>query len=339
MKTVVEQILTKLGVDYKATQGGKELNFNCISPTHSDIHASANINTDSGLWHCFSCLKSGNLKTFVRIVSGDDIDWQTMVTPKDSLKMKIGSIYQSSVKNILTYENDLDFSNKYEQESSNFVPAETNKMALEYLTGNKRKLSIQTIKMFNLQFSLDGDYENRIIIPYRVDGKIIGMNSRFVGDCDFSKRYRYLLNESRFGSYLYNLDRAKHNKYCILVEGPFDLMYLVQCGYTNVISTLNTRMSHGHMESLFRFKKIIFCFDNDVRTQAGRKAVMKHANSILTMVPDMPVYMVQLPDNTDANDCDLTQLQAGFSNLKRIKMKDQSEKVIDRLSLHLKQLL
>jgi DNA primase len=234
--------------------------------------------------------------------------------------MKIGSIYKTSVGNILSYENDADFSKQYEIESENFIPAEKSKKAYAYLTGDKRKLKLETIRKFGLLYARTGKYENRIIIPYSLNGKIIGMNSRFVGDCDSSKRYRYLINESRFENYIFNYDKAIDDKYCILVEGPFDLMYLVQCGYKNVVSTLNTRMTNGHIEKLMKFKKIIFCFDNDERTQAGQKAVLKHATTILKHIPDMLLYTVPLPTDTDANECEPDILNECFGKLQRLKM-------------------
>ena len=58
-------------------------------------------------------------------------------------------------------------------------------------------------------------------------------------------------------------------------------MYLVQCGYKNVISTLNTNISRKQLTKILNFKKIIFCFDNDEKTKAGQNAVLKHASDIL----------------------------------------------------------
>ena len=330
MITCVEQILHKFKIEYKSTKAGRELQFNCICPDHKDRNASAFINTASGLWHCFSCLKSGNMKTFVRIVSGDEIDWETIITPSEALKMKIGSIYKTSIDNILAYENDVDFIKTFQLESKNFVPATTNKKALTYLLD--RGFTKETIKRFDLQFSLDGNYENRVIIPYYMDGQVIGMNSRFAGECSGKDRYRYFLNQTKFNAFLYNYDNIADNNYCILVEGPFDLMYMVQSGYKNVISTLNTNITPEHMEKIMNFKKVIFCFDNDEVTQAGQTAIMKHASTILEYVPDMPVFMVPLPNDTDPNDCSEEQLKECFSKLKRIKVKAKAKSLKEKLT-------
>ena len=261
MNSKVEAVLNKLNVPYKSIKGGRELQFRCICPDHNDRHASACISTETGLWHCFSCGESGNLKSFVKIAGGNGIDIRNFITPDDDLKMRLGKIYRESAKNMLVYENDMKFEELFKTEvNDNFVPAYKNKEALKYLY-KKRKLSVDTIKNFHLMFSLSGRYENRIIIPYFDKDTIIGMNSRYIGECESSYRYRYNINNARFESYLYNFENIESYEYCILVEGPFDLMYMVQCGFKNVISTLNTRVSKGHIKKLLKFKKIIFCFD------------------------------------------------------------------------------
>lgn len=316
----VESILNKLNIPYKTIKGGRELQFRCICPNHNDRHASACISTESGLWHCFSCGESGNLRSFVRIAGGDGIDVRNFITQTDDLKMRMSRIYRESAKNILRYENDLKFEEQFRVECvDNFVDAFTNKLSYNYLC-KKRKLTLETIQKFNLMYSVSGQYSKRVIIPYYENGDIIGFNSRYIGECESSYRYRYNINHCRFDSYLYNFDNIDNYEYCILVEGPFDLMYMVQCGFKNVISTLNTRVSLGHIKKLIKFKKIIFCFDNDVETKAGQNAVMKHASEILSLCPSANLYMVKLPEGKDPNECTSEELHESFRHIHRIKI-------------------
>ena len=317
----VETVLTKLNIPYKTIKGGRELQFRCICPNHNDRHASAYISTESGLWHCFSCGESGNLRSFVRIAGGECIDVRNFVTQTDDLKMRMSKIYRDSAKNMLVYENDMKFQEMFWTEyNDNFVDADTNKVSYAYLCGRKRKLTLETIQRFSLMYSVSGRYYKRVIIPYFENGMIIGFNSRYIGECESSYRYRYNINTARFDSYLYNFENVESYDYCILVEGPFDLMYMVQCGFKNVISTLNTRVSLGHIKKLIKFKKIIFCFDNDIETHAGQNAVMKHASTILSIVPDMKLYKVNLPEGKDPNKCSLEELHESFRHIHGIKI-------------------
>lgn len=317
MISVVEQVLTKLNISFKSRKNGQELLFNCIAPDHDDRHASASINTATGQWKCWSCLKKGNLKTLIRIVTGDITEWEKLVTPQDSVKMKIGAIYKKSVEQILSYENSIDFKNTIDMLKEDFVPATTNIDAMRYLV-KKRKFTKENIKKFKLLYATKGTYENRIIIPYYLNGEMIGFNSRYIGDNPKTLRYLYYLNKDKFEHFLFNYENIQNYKYCILAEGQFDLMYLVQNGYQNVISTLNTNINQNQMLELMKFKKIIFCFDNDEVSQAGQNAVLKHADSILNYM-EIPIFKVELPSGKDPNECGPDTLKECFSKLKRIK--------------------
>lgn len=319
MISVVEQVLTKLKIDFKPRKNGLELQFRCINPNHNDRHASASINTKTGQWKCFSCLKGGNLRTLVKIVGGDDAEWETLVTPLDSVKMKIGAIYKDSAEQILSYENAADFAKTFEILNADFVPATTNIDSLRYLV-KKRKLTKELIRQFNLKYCTTGQYAERIIIPYTDRGEVVGFNSRYIGDNPKTLRYLYFLNNEKFESFIFNYENIKNYDYCILAEGPFDLMYLVQNGYKNVISTLNTNISRHQMMKILKFKKIIFCFDNDEVSEAGQKAVLKHAESIFNYAPNMPIFKVELPVGKDPNECLPIELQMAFGALKRIRI-------------------
>lgn len=317
-----ESILEKLNVPYKRVSNGKELQFRCVNPKHEDRNASCFMESSSGLWHCFSCQMSGNLNSFVKLVSGETLDLKNVMTQGESILMKIRNNKKFSAENILEYERDADFRLQFQIEEDNFIPALQNELAKDYLL-TKRKLTAQTVKDFDLRFAYRGRYENRVIIPYWLDGKIIGMNSRYIGECESSYRYRYMVNSKKFDDYLFNYGNVVSGDLCVLAEGPFDLMYLHQCGFKNVISTLNTRMSKGHLKKLLGFKSIIFCFDNDEETKAGDKAVEKHASEIFSINPNKPVYKVKLPNGKDPNECSLEELKKCFGKLRKLKPKKE----------------
>lgn len=316
--TLVEQLLNKLNISYKLQRHGKELLFNCIAPDHNDRHASCSINVDTGQWLCWSCLKKGNLQAFLRLANINQESINEFITPKDKVQLKINTIYKSSSKNILTYEQDVAFNKVLSQLLDEFVPATTNKESLFYLV-KKRKLTKETIRKFRLMYATSGQYAERIIIPYYHNGELIGFNSRYIGNNKRTLRYLYYINTEKFEKFIYNYENILNKQYCIITEGPFDLMYLAQCGYKNVLSTLNTSINHWQLAKLLEFAKIIFCFDNDKNSQAGQNAVLKHAGHILSIDENTPVYKVELPEGQDPNECTTSILQSCFSQLKRIK--------------------
>jgi len=319
--SVVHAIFEKLQIEYTELKNGEELRFRCVNPKHSDSTPSCDINTHSGLFLCRSCGFKGNLEKIIKVVSGEEVDLTQFISPDEEFRFKINNIYRQSLKGIGRYEDIIQFDDTMSNELINFKPALECKEAVEYLTGSKRKLTEETIKRHNLMFSDTGDYRNRVIIPYYKNGKLIGFNSRYIYDCDKKFRYMYFLSHSQFEDYIYNFENANSYDYCILVEGPFDLMILNQLGYKNVISTLSTRVSEKHLQHIIGFKKIIFCFDDDKESKAGQKAVINTANMILEISPNKQLFYCRLPEGKDPTEATEDELKESFNKLIPIKRK------------------
>lgn len=319
--SVVHAIFEKLQIDYVELKGGEELRFRCVNPKHSDSNPSADINVNTGLFICRSCGFKGNLERIIKVVSGEQVDLSQYVAPHEEFRFKIQNIYKQSMKGIARYEDIIQFDDTMSNELVNFKKACECKEAIDYLTGPKRKLSLDTINDHNLMYSSEGDYKNRVVIPYYKNGKLIGFNSRYIYDGDKKFRYMYFLSHSQFEDYIYNLENVVSDDYCILVEGPFDLMILKQYGYKNVISTLSTRVSEKHLQHIIQFKKIIFCFDDDKESKAGQKAVMKTAEMILDISPQKQLFYCRLPEGKDPTEATEDELKESFNKLIPIKRK------------------
>jgi len=70
-------------------------------------------------------------------------------------------------------------------------------------------------------------YRDRLIIPFRYEGRIVGYTARTVGE----NRVKYL-TDSQPG-YVFNLDEQGHNKvFTILCEGPIDALHVDGCALT-----------------------------------------------------------------------------------------------------------
>lgn len=316
---IVEAVLQKLEIPYEPCRNGEELKITCPNPLHDDNNPSCFINSTTGLFHCFSCHFSGGLEKLIKVVTGEYQNLNELVSLEDTIQLKIVSMYKKSTKNILKYDIDLDFTETYKMERRRFKSALSSKKAYKYLTEN-RKLTKETIKKFNLQYCNDGIYENRIIITYKKDGNVIGFNSRYIGECSDKDRYRYFLNDIKFADYIFNIENVINNNFCIIVEGPFDLMYIQQLGFKNVISTLNTRLTEKQLLQIIDFKHIIFCYDNDIVSNAGDKARIKNASMILNICPTQSVIFMDLPEGKDPNSCSKLELITAWKNKYKVKI-------------------
>ncbi len=314
----VVTVFEKLGIEYKEHKAGTELQFKCVHPQHNDKNPSAFINTITGRWLCFSCGRKGSLLTIIKLVKGEDVDVGSFLSQTELLQMKIFGVYKQSVNNILKYDNILKFQESIEYESSFFIPLESNKEALDYVL--KRGINLNTINQFGLKFASSGNYRNRIIIPYYKNEQLIGFNSRTI-DPNERIRYLYYLNQEAFKGFIYNINNIINYNYCIVVEGPFDLLYLHSIGIKNVISTLNTNVSFDHAKELIRFKKIVFMFDNDIESKAGYKAMIKASDIIYSITNNSKIFYAELPEGKDPNSCSIDEIKLSLSKIYKIESK------------------
>lgn len=121
---------------------------------------------------------------------------------------------------------------------------------IDYL--KNRKINLQNYP-FIVTPNDTGRLNNRIIIPYTFENKIVGHTSRFLDN----KIPKYI-NEQQPG-YVFGYDFQKPNwEVCILVEGIFDALSIDGCALTH--NTIND----NQVEILSRLnKKIIFVPDRD----------------------------------------------------------------------------
>ena len=74
-----------------------------------------------------------------------------------------------------------------------------------------------TVEDFDFYWTPDPGYRNRLIVPFRYQGKIVGWTGRKVTD----GKPKYL--SEQHPNFVFNLDNQKHNyQYVLVCEGPFD---------------------------------------------------------------------------------------------------------------------
>jgi DNA primase catalytic core len=161
------------------------------------------------------------------------------------------------------------------------------------------------VKIGLVRRNQDGSYKDlfsgRIVIPIRDrHGRICG----FVGRRMKGKLRKYInsTDSSIFkkSEILMNLDMAwydiRSTETAILVEGPLDLVRLVQLGINNVVSTMGTSLSDEQIDLLASCgaKKAILFGDGD---EAGRIGSLKRGEKFLHR--NFSVYVVDTPDNQD----------------------------------------
>ena len=143
-------------------------------------------------------------------------------------------------------------------------------------------------------------FRNRIIFPIiNYNQRVIGFSSRALEED--SAKY---INSSdsliyKKSSSLYGLNVAlssiRKEDAVILVEGNFDLLSLHHYGIKNVVATLGTALTEGHVKLLKRFtRNVTIAFDTD---KAGIKATLKSLS--LFLENEISPKILLLPDGLD----------------------------------------
>lgn len=118
-------------------------------------------------------------------------------------------------------------------------------------------------------------FRNRLMFPIvDVTGRIVGFGGRTLGD-DPAKYMNspatVLFDKSHS---LYGLNKARHqiasSGTAVIVEGYTDVIMCHQFGVSNVVATLGTSLTIGHVRILRRYaKKIVLVFDSDIAGMAA----------------------------------------------------------------------
>ena len=209
---------------------GDEIRLNSIFTDDKSHHLWCNPsggkkNVDYGVYHCFKTDKKGTLIGLVMEV--ENCDFYT------AIRILKGTVRVSnkSLGEILDFSNNKSYFKtkkiefpEYCCKIDEFSNNKFHKNALDYL--NKRKIDFH-----DFYICMDGNYKNRIIIPYFNERKdLIYFNSRAL----YETKLRYLGPPKTIGvgkeDVLY-FPKIPSSKKIYLTEGEFDAYSLKMCGF------------------------------------------------------------------------------------------------------------
>lgn len=99
----------------------------------------------------------------------------------------------------------------------------------DYLESRGYENPQDIIEYYDLRCALTGRYKDRIIIPVRLNGELLGWTSRAIGNPKNAPRYLASSEDVKTTVYNYD-DLKKGGKRLVIVEGPFDAIRLDSFG-------------------------------------------------------------------------------------------------------------
>jgi DNA primase len=306
-----------------------------LCPFHGEKTPSFNVNSDKGLFKCFSCNVGGDVIKFVELY--DKVGFQDAVR---SLAVRAGIPIPEA-------ENSKE-DRESSQEREALLKAHEVAAAWfrEQLTGPAgapgrrlladRGMTSETIELLGMGFApasgglrarllkegftepllmksglvVQRDegpardrFRNRLMIPIcRDNGAIVAFGGRAM-QADQQPKY---LNSPETAIYvkgrtLYGLNHAKASigrlKYAVMVEGYFDWAQAWQAGITNVVASSGTALTPAQARLLRRFAgKVVLSFDPDA---AGQGAAARSSELLVTEGFQVNVAMLPAGDDPD----------------------------------------
>ena len=305
-------------------------NFKALCPFHQERTPSFMVSPERQIFNCFGCGVGGNVFSFLMKYEHLTF-WETLklLAGRSGIELPSEGGRQEDGKNLRLFELNRLAADFFQR----CLERQEGGEALKYL--RNRGLSRETIHKFGLGYAppswdnlireagregfspkfleeaglvlgrrdKSGFYDrfrNRIIFPIsNVTGKIIGFGGRVLDDS--SPKY---MNSPETPLYhksnnLYGLNLAKEGilreDKAIIVEGYLDAITPYQEGIGNVVASLGTALSEGHLRCLRRYtREVVMVYDSD---KAGVAATLRGLD--LLVEEEFRVRVVSLPPGQD----------------------------------------
>jgi len=274
----VPQVLERLRLDGEVIQ--QEFVTLCVF--HGEQGApNLEINTRTGLWHCWVCGERGNLPRLVMLTQGTSYRDAVDVISEYGSPLDIVSIRNRSLAQLDAILNPprhrfkaIDIT-RYRKGSSWWLH---NGQAFG-------RFDRETIVRFSLGY--DGG-SKRAVIPVRAGGKWVGIIRRATNDV---QRPRYLYSKDFDRRHvLYGLPYVDPGRdSVVIVEGAKDALRAYEYGHDNFVATLGTGLTKEQLDLIANQfdEATVFC-DNDA---AGHIAQFKMCQDLAERIPK--VFVVQ----------------------------------------------
>jgi DNA primase len=295
---MIRKWLREAGAERIRDSGVNHLVSSC--PYHKDRHPSFSINTETGLFTCYSggCAVSGNLINFLMTA----LNWPFKKARDASDMVDIPNLDDESVYTLPSFERRrclvLEVPDRVFGEGHlgmyRFCP--------RYMID--RGYTKADLKTWEVGY----DYgTSRVTIPVRsADGRLLGITKRSTTDDQLPK---YLHLGFKKGSHLFGANKLTdgYRSEIAIVEGQVDVIawYAMLKRYNlppmRCVSTMGSRVSQAQINLMARYRRVYLAYDND---EDGRGAMMRTGEGLISkMKPSNLMVLSRWPkDCKDIGD-------------------------------------
>lgn len=243
---------------WRESQWGGNTPFHC--PFHTDKTPSMYIHMEKGVYHCFSCGKSGTIASLYYEITGSSL-YKDLELPTDEF-----SRFTNLLANTQFEEEDystLGRSIQVEMQGK-VIPIRESREAIQYL--RKRGISFDVADTMQMAYmpagAINGTlFNTRLLIPVYEDGTLISVEGR---DVSGSQETKVLYPKDTTVNSLYDMDKLDPGKPLYVVEGLMDLAVLRTDPYfANSTAIFGATVTRRQLWLLNQYEHLILIPDND----------------------------------------------------------------------------
>ena len=288
-----------------------------ICPFHNDGTPSLSISSEKEVWHCFGCLKSGDVFTFVQEINHCSfLDAVKLLakrarytipfsTPEEDQKMeaenKIQEVRRAAVdfyhRRLMEIPSIRDHLRErgltdalIEKHQIGFADGGLTQYLTEQLSFLADICIESGVLRRNTRDQLTDWFNDRIVLPNWRGRDIVHITGRTIhADTRENPKYRHIPGNME----IWGLDSAKNKDEVVIVEGIFDALSL-HLWDIPAVALVGVHLKDEDVSKFERFKRVYVCLDGD---ETGRSKAIEVARRI-----GVKAKVVDLPDGVDVNE-------------------------------------
>ena len=274
-----------------------QFRIDCINPDCHDQKGHLEINLRKGIFHCWLCDYSGNIRQLFKAVLGKVPNIDEFVSADE---LKNFPLATSRVERIIERTTELpnEFKPLWNKDEKLSI---TGQHALKYALS---RMSWEEVERYRVGYCGYGSYKNRLIIPCFEEGKVV----YFVGRALYKGMAPpYLNSKSPRADIIFNYDQALKVGKAALVEGVFDAIAIGDEPPVVGIASLGTSITEEQKFKLDQIEDLTIMLDNDAKIKTF------NLTKFLTYRPKIVI----LRDNRDPDQYQRSQLHEMILAAKR----------------------